>query len=55
MPPVVFCSTPTANGSENDPDWIAERHGLTENSDQAVKAVAAGMAKVIKAAAGSHG
>ncbi|MDW6021351.1 DUF302 domain-containing protein [Mesorhizobium sp. BAC0120] len=40
--------------SYNDPHWIAERHGLEEKSDQAVKAIAVGMEKVITAAAGSR-
>jgi uncharacterized protein (DUF302 family) len=38
--------------SYNDPQWIAERHGLGGGSDQAIKAIAAGMEKVIAAAAG---
>jgi uncharacterized protein (DUF302 family) len=41
--------------SYSDPHWIAERHRLGEKSDQAVKAMAAGMEKVITAAAGSQG
>jgi uncharacterized protein (DUF302 family) len=38
--------------SYNDPRWIAGRHGLGEESAQAVKAIAAGMQKVIAAAVG---
>jgi uncharacterized protein (DUF302 family) len=38
--------------SYNDPHWIAERHGLGEASSEAVAAIAAGMEKVIAAAAG---
>jgi uncharacterized protein (DUF302 family) len=41
--------------SYNDAHWIAGRHGLGEASRQAVEAIAAGMAKVIAAAAGSDG
>jgi uncharacterized protein (DUF302 family) len=41
--------------SYNDPHWIAERHGLGEKSEQAVKAIAGGMEKVIAAAAGTRG
>lgn len=38
--------------SYNDPQWIAERHGLGDASRAAVAAIAAGMEKVIVAAAG---
>lgn len=38
--------------SYNDPHWIAERHGLGDASGAAVAAMAAGMEKVIAAAAG---
>lgn len=38
--------------SYNDPHWIAERHGLGDASHAAVAAIAAGMEKVIAAAAG---
>ena len=38
--------------SWNDPHWIAARHGLGPASAEAVAAVAAGMDKVIAAAAG---
>ena len=38
--------------SYNDPHWIAERHGLGDASREAVTAIAAGMEKVIAAAAG---
>ena len=38
--------------SYNDPHWIAERHGLGDASRAAVAAIAAGMEKVIAAAAG---
>lgn len=38
--------------SYNDPHWIAERHGLGEASREAVAALAAGMKKMIAAAAG---
>jgi uncharacterized protein (DUF302 family) len=38
--------------SYNDPHWIAERHGLGDASREAVAAMAAGMKKVIAAAAG---
>ena len=37
----------------NDAHWIAERHGLGEPSKNAVAAIAAGMQKVIAAAAGT--
>jgi uncharacterized protein (DUF302 family) len=37
----------------NDAHWIAERHGLGEASSHAVAAMAAGMTKVIAAAAGT--
>ena len=39
--------------SYNDAHWIAERHGLGEASNHAVAAIAAGMTKVIAAAAGT--
>jgi uncharacterized protein (DUF302 family) len=39
--------------SYNDPHWIAERHGLGNASSDAVNAMAAGMDKVIAAAAGT--
>ena len=39
--------------SYNDADWIAERHGLGDASRAAVAAIAAGMEKVIAAAAGT--
>jgi len=38
--------------SYNDPHWIAERHGLGETSRATVAAMAAGMKKMIAAAAG---
>ena len=38
--------------SYNDPHWIAERHGLGGSSREPVAAIAAGMRKVIAAAAG---
>lgn len=38
--------------SYNDAHWIAERHGLGDASRDAVAAIAAGMEKVIAAAAG---
>jgi uncharacterized protein (DUF302 family) len=38
--------------SYNDPNWIAERHGLGEASRAAVAAMAAGMKKAIAAAVG---
>jgi uncharacterized protein (DUF302 family) len=38
--------------SYNDPHWIAERHGLGDASREAVNAMAAGMHKLITAAAG---
>ncbi|WP_036258290.1 DUF302 domain-containing protein [Mesorhizobium sp. WSM3224] len=38
--------------SYNDADWLAERHGLGDASRDAVAAIAAGMEKVIAAAAG---
>ena len=37
--------------SYNDAGWIAERHGLGPQSAKAVEAMAAGMAKLTKAAA----
>ncbi len=37
----------------NDAHWFAERHGLGETSKNAVAAIAAGMQKVIAAAAGT--
>lgn len=40
--------------SYNDADWLAERHGLGDASRDAVAAVAAGLAKVIVAAAGTN-
>ncbi|TPN88208.1 DUF302 domain-containing protein [Mesorhizobium sp. CU2] len=40
--------------SYNDAQWLAERHGLGEASRDAVAAIAAGMAKVIAAAAGAN-
>ena len=39
--------------SYNDANWIAERHGLGDASRAAVAAIAAGMEKVIAAAAGA--
>jgi uncharacterized protein (DUF302 family) len=39
--------------SYNDADWVARRHGLGGASDAAVQAIAAGMEKLITAAAGS--
>ena len=38
--------------SYNDAQWLAERHGLGEASRAAVAAIAAGMQKVVSAAAG---
>ena len=38
--------------SYNDPHWISERHGLGETSRATVAAMAAGMKKMIAAAAG---
>ncbi|MBN9222914.1 MAG: DUF302 domain-containing protein [Mesorhizobium sp.] len=38
--------------SYNDANWLAERHGLSSASRDAVAAIAAGMQKVISAAAG---
>jgi len=38
--------------SYNDAHWLAERHGLGEASRDAVAAIAAGMDKVVSAAAG---
>ncbi|MGX8014016.1 DUF302 domain-containing protein [Mesorhizobium sp. ORM8.1] len=38
--------------SYNDAQWLAERHGLGDASRDAVAAIAAGMQKVISAAAG---
>ncbi|MEW6633567.1 MAG: DUF302 domain-containing protein [Pseudomonadota bacterium] len=40
--------------SYNDAYWLAERHGLGETSRDAVKAIAAGTAKVVAAAAGTN-
>ncbi|MDX8464533.1 DUF302 domain-containing protein [Mesorhizobium sp. VK23B] len=40
--------------SYNDTQWLAERHGLSEASRDAVTAIAAGMEKVIAAAAGTN-
>ncbi|MER9682380.1 DUF302 domain-containing protein [Mesorhizobium sp. M0184] len=39
--------------SYNDAHWLAERHGLGDASRNAVAAIAAGMDKVIAAAAGA--
>jgi uncharacterized protein (DUF302 family) len=39
--------------SYDDAHWIAERHGLGDASSNAVAAIAAGMQKVIAAAAGT--
>jgi uncharacterized protein (DUF302 family) len=39
--------------SYNDAQWLAERHGLGDASRDAVAAIAAGMQKVISAAAGA--
>jgi len=39
--------------SYNDAHWLAERHGLGEPSRDAVAAIAAGMEKVVAAAAGA--
>ncbi|RWK19763.1 MAG: DUF302 domain-containing protein [Mesorhizobium sp.] len=38
--------------SHSDAHWLAERHGLGDTSHNAVAAIAAGMAKVVAAAAG---
>ena len=38
--------------SYNDAQWLAERHGLGDASRDAVAAIAAGMQKVVTAAAG---
>ncbi|TPI50095.1 DUF302 domain-containing protein [Mesorhizobium sp. B2-9-1] len=38
--------------SYNSPHWLAERHGLGDASRDAVAAIAAGMQKVVAAAAG---
>jgi uncharacterized protein (DUF302 family) len=38
--------------SYNDAQWLAERHGLGDASRDAVAAIAAGMRKVVTAAAG---
>ncbi|WP_181181325.1 DUF302 domain-containing protein [Mesorhizobium sp. B1-1-5] len=38
--------------SYNNPHWLAERHGLGDASRDAVAAIAAGMQKVVAAAAG---
>ncbi|WP_181170068.1 MULTISPECIES: DUF302 domain-containing protein [unclassified Mesorhizobium] len=38
--------------SYNDAQWLAERHGLGDASRNAVAAIAAGMQKVVAAAAG---
>ena len=38
--------------SYNDAQWLAERHGLGDASRDAVAAIAAGMQKVVSAAAG---
>jgi uncharacterized protein (DUF302 family) len=40
--------------SYNDAQWLAERHGLGETSRDAIAAIAAGMEKVIAAAAGTN-
>ena len=40
--------------SYNDAHWLAERHGLGDASRTAVAAIAAGMDKVITAAAGAN-
>ena len=40
--------------SYNDAHWLAERHGLGQASRDAVKAIAAGVEKVIAAAAGAN-
>ena len=40
--------------SYNDAHWLAERHGLGDASRDAVKAIAAGTAKVVAAAAGNQ-
>ncbi|TPM37138.1 DUF302 domain-containing protein [Mesorhizobium sp. B2-3-4] len=40
--------------SYNDTHWLAERHGLGDASRDAVAAIAAGMEKVIAAAAGMN-
>ena len=39
--------------SYNDAHWLAERHGLSDASRDAVAAIAAGMQKVVAAAAGA--
>lgn len=39
--------------SYNDAHWLAERHGLGDASRDAVAAIAAGMQKVVAAAAGT--
>jgi len=39
--------------SYNDAEWIARRHGLGPASTEAVQAIAAGMGRLIAAAAGS--
>jgi uncharacterized protein (DUF302 family) len=37
----------------NDPEWIAQRHGLGEPSNKAVQAMQAALAKLTSAAAGN--
>ncbi len=39
--------------SYNDPEWIAQRHGLTERSAPAVQAMRGALAKLTGAAAGT--
>ncbi|WFP60794.1 DUF302 domain-containing protein [Mesorhizobium sp. WSM4904] len=40
--------------SYNEAQWLAERHGLGDTSRDAVAAIAAGMHKVVSAAAGTN-
>ncbi|MDG4881401.1 DUF302 domain-containing protein [Mesorhizobium sp. WSM4884] len=40
--------------SYNEAQWLAERHGLGDTSRDAVAAIAAGMHKVVPAAAGTN-